>query len=91
MPPSVQRVQWWAWHIQGGQSQPSATQPPSRRLMAVVWALVKNRLGPAEVEDLGVAAEDDGDDPGGARQPSGCGGGDVFAGVEDPGLLQASE
>ncbi len=46
--------------------------------------------GSAEVEDLGVSAEDDGDDPGGARQASCRGSGDVFAGVEDPGLLQAS-
>src|ERR1700709_1862583 len=32
--------------------------------------------GAAEVEDLGVAAEDGGDDLGGAGQPAGVGGGD---------------
>ena len=42
-PPSVQRIQWCPWQSQGGQSHPSATQPPSRMPMAVSWALVKNR------------------------------------------------
>ena len=36
----------------------------------------------AEVEDLGLAAEDGGDDPGGAGQTAGFAGGEVGAGVE---------
>ena len=41
----------------------------------------------ADVEGLGVAAEDDGDDLGLAGEPAGQGGADLLAGVEDPGLL----
>lgn len=36
----------------------------------------------AHVEWLGVAPEDDGDDPGLTRQPAGQAGGDLVAGVE---------
>ena len=47
----------------------------------------------AEVEDLGSAAEDGGDDAGGAGQAAGNGGGDLAAGVEvaDAGGVEVGE
>ena len=45
----------------------------------------------AEVEDLGLAAEDGGDDPGFAGQPAGGAGGDGFAGVEVGGFEAAHQ
>ena len=47
----------------------------------------------AEVEDLGAGAEDGGDDPGGAREAAGLGGGDLPAGVQvtHPGRMQVGE
>ena len=59
--------------------------------LAARWCLQPQRLalgraeeppGAAEVEDLGLAAEDDGDDVGGARQAADRGGGERFA-VDD--------
>ena len=38
-------------------------------------------LGAAEVEDLGLPAEDGGDEVGGARQAAGLGGADALAGA----------
>ena len=75
----------------GGQSQPSAVQPRCSMVLAIRWASVWNRLLAAEVEDLGLAAEDGGDDPGLAGQPAGLAGGDGLAGVELGGLEAADQ
>ena len=81
-PPSAQRSGWCRWHLPGGASQPSTSQPPASMVLAMRWASLWKRGAAAEVEDLGLAAEDGGDDPGFAGQPAGGAGGDGFAGVE---------
>ena len=73
----------------GGQSQPSAVQPPSRGGHRDPLGSGVEPAGAAEVEDLGLAAEDGGDDPGLAGEPSGWPGADAVAGVEDRGLQSA--
>ena len=47
----------------------------------------------AEVEGLGLAAEDGGDDPGGTGEAAGLGGGEVAAGVQgaDPGRIEVGQ
>ncbi len=87
-PPVDQGWSWWAWHIAGGQSQPTAVHPPSRRPRATRWALVNRRWSQADVEHLGGTAEDRGDDAGLAGPAPRLADADRFAGVE-PGPADA--
>ncbi len=43
-PPVLNGWSWWAWHIPGGQSQPSAVQPPCSMARAIRWGSVWNRV-----------------------------------------------
>ena len=85
-PPSLHLVQWWAWHSQGGQSQPSVTQPPSRRPIAISWALVKNRrrrpTSRTSESPLRITGTTRAVHANRRARPARS-----FAGVEDPGLL----
>ena len=71
---------WWASHQAAGMSQPSARQCRSRIARALRWAGENRRRVRPRSRISPVAAEDDGDDPGGAGQPAGLGGGDRLAG-----------
>ena len=76
-PPSIQCRMWWAWHIIGGRVQCGKRQCWSRATRAFQIAAVTRRCGAADVEDLGVGAEDGGDDVGVAADPPDGGGGEV--------------
>ncbi len=43
-PPSTQRTGWCRWHVPGGRSQPSASQPPASMVLAIRWVSVWNRV-----------------------------------------------
>ena len=64
LPPLAQGMLWWAWQSAAGHSQPSVVQCLSRTLIAIRWYLRWKPALASDVEDLGVAAEHDRDDPG---------------------------
>ena len=51
-------------------------------IIALRWAGLNSRRGAAEVEDLGLPAEDGGDDLGGAGEPAYLAGGELVRGTE---------
>ena len=87
LPPRDQGFfQWWASHQAAGIRHPTSVHSRSRRFMRLASGGLEEPGGAAEVEDLALAAEDDGDDPGLAGEPAGLFGGDPVAGggVGDP-------
>ena len=93
LPPWLQGVSWWAWHIAGGRSQPDGGAAVVAESHREALGLGVQSASAAEVEGLGPAAQDGGDDPGGAGEAAGLGGGEVAAGVQgaDPGGLEVGE
>ena len=88
-PPLLHGCRWCTWHRPGGQSQPSAVQPPCSMPGRSLGLGVEAAFA-AEVEDFRLPVEDGGDDPGLAGHPAGLAGGDLLAGVE-LGCLQSAE
>ena len=92
-PPADQGWSWWAWQqagwglavLGGAAAVADAHRDPHGLGVQAAFA--------ADVEDLGLPAEHDRDDPGGAGEPSGLGGGDAAAGVQGahPGGVEVGE
>ena len=90
MPPADQAWGWWVSHQAGGDGATVGLALVVLEPDGFALGCGVQPAGAAEVEDLGLPAEDGGQDLGLAGEAAGLGGGDGVAGLEgrDAGLLQ---
>ncbi len=83
-PPSIQCSMWWAWHMIGGRVQRGKRQ--CWLVTAAIWKalVIRESLLAADVEDVGLGAQDGGDHVGVAAQPADRRGGEGLAGLGGP-------